>query len=105
MVIAEWTGRYPCLCHGEWRLTIDGVDWSHAIPDNKRSSHMNTSGTYQKWWFEDWNETFGNYEDGLNFEKWIAENEWVMSLPAAPQDVFYAIQDQDFRPGECGGCI
>ena len=105
MVVAEWTGKYPCLCYGEWRLTIDGVDWSNAIPTDKRSSHMNTAGTYQEWWFEDWNETFGSYEDGLEFEEWIVENEWVMSLPAAPQDVFCAIQTQDFRPGECGGCI
>ena len=106
MVVAEWTGEYPCLCSGEWRLTIGGVDWSNAIPADKRFSHMNTAGTYQEWWFDDdMCEQFGDYEDGLDFEEWIAENEWVMSLPAAPQDVFQAIQAQDFSPGECGGCI
>ena len=53
MVVAEWTGRFPCLCSGEWRLTIGGVDWSNAIPIDKRYSHMNTAGTYQEWHFED----------------------------------------------------
>lgn len=105
MVVAEWTGEYPCLCCGEWRLTIGGVDWSNAIPIDKRYSHMNTAGTYQEWHFEDWQEVFEDYEDGLEFDEWIAENPWVAELPAAPQDVFYAIQAQDFRPGECGGCI
>lgn len=105
MVVAEWTGEYPCLCCGEWRLTIGGVDWSNAIPIDKRYSHMNTVGTYQEWHFEDWQEVFEDYEDGLEFDEWIAENPWVAELPAAPQDVFYAIQAQDFRPGECGGCI
>lgn len=106
MVVVEWTGEYPCLCSGEWRLTIGGVDWSNAIPIDKRYSHMNTAGTYQEWWFDDdMCEQFGDYEDGLEFEEWIVENPWVVELPAAPQDVFYAIQAQDFRPGECGGCI
>ena len=105
MVIAEWTGSYPCLCSGEWRLTIDGVDWSNAIPIEKRYSHMNTAGTYQSWHFENWIEVFEDYEDGLEFDEWVVENPWVAELPAAPQDVFYAIQVQDFRPGECGGCI
>ena len=105
MVIAKWSGKYPCRCSGEWSLFIGGVDYSHMIPENLRTSHMNTAGTYQKWHFVDWIEQFEDYEDGLEFAEWIAKNEWVMSLPAAPQDVFYAIQTQDFRPGECGGCI
>lgn len=105
MVVAEWTGSYPCLCSGEWRLTIGGVDWSNAIPIDKRYSHMNTAGIYQSWHFEDWAEVFDDYEDGLEFDEWIAENPWAAELPAAPQDIFYAIQAQDFRPGECGGCI
>ena len=71
MVVAEWTGEYPCLCCGEWRLTIGGVDWSNAIPIDKRYSHMNTAGTYQEWHFEDWQEVFEDYEDGLEFDEWI----------------------------------
>lgn len=105
MVIAEWTGSYPCLCSGEWRLTIGGVDWSNAIPIEKRYGEMGTYGVYRSWHFEDWEEIFEDYEDGLEFDEWIAENPWVAELPAAPQDVYYAIQAQDWRHGECGGCI
>lgn len=105
MVTAKWTGEYPCLCCGEWRLYICGQDYSHLIPEDKRTSHMNTAGTYDEWWFEDWQETFGTYEDGLEYEEWMAENEWVLNLPAAPFDVFLAFQYEDWRPGSCGGCI
>ena len=50
-------------------------------------------------------EQFGDYADGLDFDEWIVENPWVERLPADPRNVFYAFQAQDFRPGECGGCI
>nr|DAY06303.1 MAG TPA: Kti11, Kti13 transfer, tRNA modification, Complex [Caudoviricetes sp.] len=23
---AEWTGSYPCLCSGEWKLTAEATD-------------------------------------------------------------------------------
>lgn len=46
MVIAKWSGKYPCRCYGEWSLFIGGVDYSHIIPENLRTSHMNTAGTY-----------------------------------------------------------
>jgi hypothetical protein len=105
MVTAKWTGSYPCLCHGEWKLYINGQDYSHIIPEEKRHSDMGTAGTYQEWWFEDWIETFGTYEDGMEYEEWMGENEWVLDLPAAPFDVFLAFQAEDWRSGSCGGCI
>ena len=106
MVVVEWTGEYPCLCSGEWRLTIGGVDWSNAIPADKRFSHMSTAGTYQEWWFDDdMCEQFGDYEDGLEFDDWVLENPWIHNLPASPFDLYLAFQSCDWRPGECGGCI
>ena len=50
-------------------------------------------------------EQFGDYEDGLEFEEWVAENPWVYDLPASLFDIYLAFQAEDFRPGECGGCI
>ena len=50
-------------------------------------------------------EQFGDYADGLDFDEWIVENPWVERLPTDPRNVFYTFQAQDFRPGECGGCI
>ena len=105
MVIAKWSGKYPCRCSGEWSLFIKGVDYSHLIPEDLRTSSMNTAGTYQKWYFVDWVETFEDYEDGLEFEEWVAANPWVHDLPAPSLDIYLAFQSEDFRPGECGGCI
>lgn len=105
MVIAKWTGSYPCLCSGEWKLYIDDVDYSHLIPVDLRHGEMGTYGIYQSWHFENWSEVFESYTDGLDCEDWIAANGWVHSLPAYPTDVYYAFQAQDWRHGECGGCI
>lgn len=104
-VEAIWSGSYPNLCRDYWTLIINGIDYSKAIPYELRHSHMNTAGTYSRWHFEDWREVFDNYEDGLEFNEWIAENEWVRALPADPLDVYLAFNAQDWRPGECGGCI
>ena len=41
MVAVEWTGNYPNLCKGEWHLIIDGVDYSHIIPDNRKNKPNN----------------------------------------------------------------
>ena len=106
MIIAKWSGEYPCRCCGEWSLFIRGMNYSHMIPENLRTSHMNTAGTDEEWWFDDnMCEQFGNYEDGLEFEEWVAENPWVHDLPASLFDIYLAFQAEDFRPGECGGCI
>ena len=106
MVEAIWTGQYPCLCHGEWILKVDGVDVSHLIPEDRRTGHMNTRGTYQEWRFgDDWEEIWEDYEDGLEYNEWIAENEWVRELPADPYDVYVAFSAEDWRHGSCGGCI
>lgn len=105
IVRAEWTGKWPCLCSGEWKLFIGDQDYSHMIPEDLRHSHMNTAGTYSDWHFEDWQEVFEDYEDGLEFEEWVAENPWVRDLPASNLDIYLSFQCQDFRPGQCGGCI
>lgn len=105
MVEAIWTGEYPCLCVGEWKLYIDNVDCTHLIPVELRKVPMNTAGMYSSWHFENWTEVFESYEDGLEYEEWIHANEWVYSLPANPVDVYNSFQANDWRHGSCGGCI
>lgn len=105
MVVVKWSGEYPCLCMGEWTLIINGVNYSHMIPEELRTSHMNTAGTYQEWHFIDWIEVFEDYEDGLEYEDWLAENSWVRDLPASSFDIYLAFQAEDWRPNSCGGCI
>lgn len=105
MVVAEWTGSFPCLCSGTWKLTINGEDFSLLIPEELRHGEMGTYGIYQSWHFEDWTEVFESYEDGLQCDEWIAANPWIHKLPASPIDVYYAFQAEDWRYGSCGGCI
>lgn len=75
------------------------------IPKELRTSHMNTAGTYQRWHFVDWFEVFEDYEDGLEYEEWLAENPWANDLPAPSLDIYMAFQAEDWRYGSCGGCI
>ena len=106
MVQATWTGTYPNLCHGEWILEIDGEDVSHMIPDERRYSHMETEGTYQSWYFDDdYSEQFEDYIDGYNFECWVDHNPWVLDLPADALSIYLEFQTNDWRHGQCGGCI
>jgi hypothetical protein len=110
MVVAKWSGSYPCLCYGKWKLVVNGVDVSNKIPKELREDSMNTYGTYQSWHFnEDYGEEFEDYDDGLDCEDWIKENkEWLNEITtdeSLQKEIFYAIQSQDFRSGSCGGCI
>ena len=46
------------------------------------------------------------YTDGLGKDEWIKENAgWLKNIPADPKDIFDAFNAEDFRAGECGGCI
>lgn len=109
MVKAKWSGSYPCLCHGEWTLEVNGVDVSRHIPDELRHNEMNTYGTYEEWHFEDWIEVFEDYEDGLMCDEWIEENKHWLDIITndinVQMEIFYAISEEDFRHGSCGGCI
>lgn len=108
-VKAYWSGRYPCLCYGTWRLIVDGEDVSDMIPEDLRDKPMNTFGTYSTWYFNDWVEEFDSYEDGLTCEDWIRENDyWLSDITdnhETKEQIYYAINGEDFRTGSCGGCI
>ena len=81
---AKWTGDYPNLCSGQWILKVDNIDVSHLIPEELRNEPMNTYRDYMSWNFTpDWEVENNYYEDGLFCDEW----------------------PQDWRYGECGGCI
>ena len=109
MVEARWSGSYPNLCHGEWTLKVNGNNVSDLIPKELRDGEMNTYGTYQSWHFENWSEVFEDYEDGLACDEWIAENKYWLDTIAndlgIQEEIFHAINSQDWRSGSCGGCI
>lgn len=106
MVTVKWTGDYPTLCRGKWILIIDGIDYSHMIPEKLLHNHMNTYGIYQEWYFdENMSEQFQDYQDGLLFEDWLFKNPWVRDLPAPSLDIYLAFQNKDWRHNSCGGCV
>lgn len=112
----EYTGRYPNLCSGKWKISVDGETLS--IPEALINSSMGTFKTYNTWHFdEDWNEVFTDYEDGEFFEEWIKKNAgWIMSafrsigkLESVKLEdlrvLYEGINKVDWRHLSCGGCI
>jgi hypothetical protein len=111
----EWTGRYPNLCSGIWKISIDGNQMT--LPDFIRDQAMETEKSYATWSFgSDWNEIWEYYEDGLPFEEWIKKNVgWIK--PALDKmkitdftykdlyTLYNLINEKDWRSNSCGGCI
>ena len=107
-ITVEWTGKSPCLCYGEWIITIDGE--KVELPEEIRNSDMNTYGTYDCWSFgDDYLEEWDSYENGLEFPQWIHDNLWWVAdlhlTPTEQEELYNQINEQDWRPGSCGGCI
>ena len=110
MVKAKWSGAFPCLCSGEWTLEVDGKDVSNLIPDDLRRNEMNTYATYYHVSLgEDYMEEYSDYEDGLMCDEWIEENAYWLNMITmdiqTQQDIYYAINANDWRHCSCGGCI
>ena len=110
MIVAEWTGKWPNLCCGQWKLYMDGKDISNKIPDNLKTSEMNTYNIYKYWSFtRDWDEDYVTYANGLQKDEWIKENkEWLDTISTdyvIQSQIFDAINAQDWRHKSCGGCI
>lgn len=110
----EWTGKYPCLCSGKWIIKYGDLELD--IPKEYKHSHMNTYGEYSSWYFdENMFEQFESHIEGLNVDEWINENRnWITDMfknkdievtNELLSDLFYKIQECDWRYGSCGGCI
>lgn len=119
---AEWTGGYPSLCVGEWKLyrkyediLEDGSkdegydDISNLIPEDLKHEPMCTLGVYSSWYFDsDYIEQFEDYTDGMDFEEWCKENKLWIHLICDPKDyksLYEAFNEHDWRYKSCGGCI
>lgn len=104
---AEWSGRYPCLCSGEWTLFIDDKPCKVEIPF--QNDCADTFGTYEEWHFdENWCEVFDDYECGMQCDDWCNEYRDYLEKVAPKSDwplVFGAFQANDWRHSSCGGCI
>jgi len=110
MIKAIWTGKYPNLCSGTWKLYRNDEDISNMIPEELRHGHMNTFNEYSKWHFNShWSEEWDTYTDGLDVEEWIQKNDyWLNNITndyETKVDIYFTFQASDWRYGECGGCI
>ena len=110
IVKAEWSGGYPSLCCGSWKLIVNGKDVSKCIPRRSRNEPMYTYGKYQIWDFDDdYCEYFESYYNGLTENEWIKKNNYWLERITNDNDVkskiYKAIQENDWRHGSCGGCI
>lgn len=114
-VDVKWTGAYPNLCSGRWIITID--DKVLAIPEALINSSMNTLKSYETWHFDDWQEVWETYTDGIEMDEWIHNNRgWLYaSLKSIGKEkeitykdlkiLYEKINDADWRFNSCGGCI
>lgn len=110
VVEAKWSGKWPCLCHGKWTLIVDGVDVSDKIPKELKDSSMWTYGVYKSWHFDDsWNVIWESYKEGHECDIWIKNNiKWLKTITEdreVMEQIYNAINAEDFRYGSCGGCI
>lgn len=124
----EWTGSYPNLCSGEWIIKINGVQIKDKTVideytkrealsyDSVLRQSMATSGEYQSWHFEDWNEVFEDYFDGYDYPSWkktentnrlfeLIEGNGISLTGDEKKTLFSKIQELDWRNNSCGGCI
>lgn len=109
----EWTGCYPCLCYGEWIIKYNDIEL--YVPEKVKHNCMNTFKEYDSWHFEDWDEVWTTYEDGLHKEEWLERNmNWIMKMfekedvevtEELLDELYEKIKEEDWRHGSCGGCI
>ena len=116
LIEVEWTGRYPNLCSGHWIISVNGKPL--PVPRPNSEDNMRTLKDYQTWRFnEDWSEEWEDYEDGMGFNMWsVANVEWIHdSLKQIDEldgftlddleNLYYKINEKDWRHNSCGGCI
>ena len=104
---AEWTGKYPNHCSGEWHLYCNGTELQ--LPESVKYKSMETYGGHSRFYFTgNWEVEWENYEDGLELHDWIKENQEWLNKIAESEDfeaIYWAFNEHDWRHGECGGCI
>ena len=102
-----WTGKYPNLCCGEWQLYINDELNNIEIPFQYHPA--NTEGIYEEWYFnDDYDEEWDSYTHGMNCADWCDTYKNYLKQIAPESDwpmIFKAFQENDWRHGQCGGCI
>lgn len=115
-----WDGKAYALCCGIWNIKVNGIELD--IPEDKKTSQMNTEKDYPQWHFggdSGWEEIWETIHCGIPKEKWLEENkDWLTEAiqktglkfsEKEMEELLSAIHDeireQDWIHGMCGGCI
>lgn len=109
-IAAEWSGAYPALCRGSWTLTVNGDDYTWAIPKSIRKAPMNTKGLFDFPALTDAGDLcWESRESGLDESEWINENLWwllnISEEIETQRKVYRAFHEEDWRHESCGGCL
>ena len=110
MITVEWTGEWPNLCRGNWRIFKNNKNVSEYIPEELKIQPMETRKTYSFWSFDDnYSVEWEDQIQGLSEKEWIKKNNfWIKNFcenENEKKELFQAIQEKDWRQGTCGGCI
>lgn len=117
-----WDGKPYALCCGSWDIKVNGIELD--IPEEKKTSSMNTEKDYPQWRFGGdsgwgWEEIWETVHRGIPKEEWIEENKgWLTEaiqktglefsekeLAKLISAIHDEIREQDWIHGMCGGCI
>lgn len=113
-LFVQWTGFFPNLCRGEWKLFINQEDLSHLIPEEKRTKSMHIEGASYLDFDIDLDDDeldalYKKYENGLTCEEWIEDNkDWLVNLPIDKErwnELYECFKKYDFVTNTCGGCL
>jgi len=118
-ITVKWSGTYPNLCSGEWSIYIDYMEL--PIPEMNSFGDMGTSGTYERWYFDDdYSEQTETYDIVTSEDDIIQLKDWIIYSLKSLENAYYLkfnitdklietiiekISEVDFRSGSCGGCI
>ena len=115
-----WDGKAYALCCGVWNIKVNGIELD--IPEDKKTSSMNTEKDYPQWHFggdSGWEEIWETIHCGIPKEEWLEENKgWLTEaiqktglkfsekeMAEIISTIHDEIREQDWIHGMCGGCV
>ena len=89
MIKVEYDGRYPNLCNGNLKVTIEGKKWVFE------KGALCSGGSV---WFDD------NWSEHVESGRWSID-EWPEGFPELLKPAVREAINDKIDPGCCGGCV
>lgn len=98
---ATWTGRYPMLYLGEWKIKKNGKSIDQFFPTDLRTIPAFTYGEYPVWEESPYAAVQQFATDGYHMPEWIQKNRYWMQLMCDTDEdyasIYLAFHENDFR--------